>query len=215
MRLFSNLHIKSSAILFISLFSPGSFSADELVYIRAGTLIDVQSGVMHHDQVISIRGDRIESVDDASVGASGFSDVALRDAINAGEIEGPRLRVSGPSLGITGGHCDNNLLPVEYDVRSDGVADGPWAVRTKVRENIKYGADLIKFCATGGVLSKGDSVGGPQYTFEEVKALVDEAHMHDRKVAAHAHGAVGIKTAIRAGVDSIEHASLIASRFKG
>ncbi|MDH3647787.1 MAG: amidohydrolase family protein [Gammaproteobacteria bacterium] len=144
-----------------------------------------------------------------NVGASGYSDVALRDAINAGEIDGPRLRVSGPALGITGGHCDNNLLPPSYDWRAEGVADGPWAVRAKVRENIKYGVDLIKYCATGGVLSKGDSVGGPQYTLEEMQALVNEAHMHGRKVAAHAHGAEGIKRAITAGVDSIEHSSLI------
>jgi imidazolonepropionase-like amidohydrolase len=144
-----------------------------------------------------------------NVGASGFSDVALRDAINDGEIVGPRMRVSGPALGITGGHCDNNLLPHEYDVVAEGVADGPWAVRAKVREVIKYGADVIKFCATGGVLSKGDSVGGQQYTFDEMQELVDEAHRHDRKVAAHAHGTEGIKAAIRAGVDSIEHASLI------
>ncbi len=252
--------------------------ADTLVYVRAGALIDVQSGVLRRNQVISIRGDRIEHVGDAddfsieqnavvidlgdsyvlpglidmhdhltfdhryhgykglqfsvpretlfgvtnarktlnagfttvrNVGASGYSDVALRDAINDGEIDGPRLRVSGPALGITGGHCDNNLLPSEYDARSDGVADGPWAIRARVRENIKYGSDLIKFCATGGVLSKGDSVGGQQYTLEEMTALVDEAHMHERKVAAHAHGAEGIKTAITAGVDSIEHASLI------
>jgi len=144
-----------------------------------------------------------------NVGASGYSDVALRDAINDGEIDGPRIRVSGPALGITGGHCDNNLLPPKYNDRAEAVADGPWAVRAKVREVIKYGADLIKFCATGGVLSKGDSVGGQQYTLEEMQALVDEAHQHERKVAAHAHGAEGIKTAIIAGVDSIEHGSLI------
>lgn len=143
------------------------------------------------------------------VGAPGFADVALRDAIEAGEIEGPRMRVAGPSIGITGGHCDNNLLPAEYQASSEGAADGPWAVRAKVREVIKYGADLIKFCATGGVFSKGDSVGGQQYTLEEMQALVAEAHQHGRKVAAHAHGAEGIKTAIRAGVDSIEHSSLI------
>ncbi|MCK5326588.1 MAG: amidohydrolase family protein [Woeseiaceae bacterium] len=144
-----------------------------------------------------------------NVGASGYSDVALRDAINDGEIDGPRIRVSGPALGITGGHCDNNLLPPDYRDKGEAVADGPWAVRAKVREVIKYGADLIKFCATGGVLSKGDSVGGQQYTLEEMRALVDEAHQHERKVAAHAHGAEGIKTAIIAGVDSIEHGSLI------
>jgi imidazolonepropionase-like amidohydrolase len=135
--------------------------------------------------------------------------VALRDAINAGEIDGPRMRASGPALGITGGHCDNNLLPAEYQDTGAGVANGPWAVRAKVREIIKYGADVIKFCATGGVLSKGDSVGGQQYTLEEMQALVEEAHQHDRKVAAHAHGAEGIRAAILAGVDSVEHSSLI------
>lgn len=144
-----------------------------------------------------------------NVGAGGYSDVALRDAIAAGEIDGPRMRASGPSLGITGGHCDNNLLPAEYRDKGTGVADGPWAVRAKVREVIKYGADVIKFCATGGVLSKGDSVGGQQYTPEEMQALVEEAHQHGRKVAAHAHGTEGIKAAIVAGVDSIEHSSLI------
>ncbi len=144
-----------------------------------------------------------------NVGARGYSDVALRDAINDGEIVGPRMRASGPSIGITGGHCDNNLLPAEYAEVAEGVADGPWAVRAKVREVIKYGADVIKFCATGGVLSKGTSLGVQQFTLEEMQALVNEAHLHGRKVAAHAHGAQGIKTAIEAGVDSIEHASLI------
>ncbi|MGH7754521.1 MAG: amidohydrolase family protein, partial [Gemmatimonadales bacterium] len=144
-----------------------------------------------------------------NVGADGYADVALREAINEGEIPGPRLLVSGPALGITGGHCDENLLPAEYDHRARGVADGPWAVRAKVREVIKYGADLIKFCATGGVLSKGDQPGTQQYTLEEMQALVEEAHTLGRRVAAHAHGAGGIKAAIRAGVDSIEHASLI------
>jgi imidazolonepropionase-like amidohydrolase len=255
-----------------------SVAGAQIVYIRAGQLVDVVSGTVRTNQLIVIEGDRIIRVDAGSdvridtgatvidlgdytvlpglidmhdhltgdhrfhgygslgislpretlygvlnaqktidagfttvrnVGASGFSDVALRDAINDGEIVGPRMRVSGPALGITGGHCDNNLLPHEYDVVAEGVADGPWAVRAKVREVIKYGADVIKFCATGGVLSKGDSVGGQQYTFDEMQELVDEAHRHDRKVAAHAHGTEGIKAAIRAGVDSIEHASLI------
>src|SRR5258708_31001883 len=103
-----------------------------------------------------------------NVGAGGFTDVAVRDAINAGDIEGPRMRVSGPALGITGGHCDDNLLPFEYHRVSEGVADGPWAARAKVREVIKYGADVIKICASGGVLSKGDLPGTPQYTLEEM-----------------------------------------------
>ncbi|MDX1556370.1 MAG: amidohydrolase family protein [Xanthomonadales bacterium] len=144
-----------------------------------------------------------------NLGAGGFSDVSLREAINAGRVPGPRLQVSGPSLGITGGHCDENLLPRQYDWQLEGVADGPWAVREKVRENAKYGADVIKFCATGGVLSKGTSVGARQYTLEEMQAIVDEAHTHGMKVAAHAHGTEGILYAIRAGVDTIEHSSLI------
>jgi imidazolonepropionase-like amidohydrolase len=90
--------------------------------------------------------------------------------------------VSGPALGITGGHCDNNLLPVEFHHTSDGVADGPWAVRTKVREVVKYGADIIKICASGGVLSKGDQPGTQQYTLEEMQAIVDEAHKLGRRV---------------------------------
>lgn len=144
-----------------------------------------------------------------NLGAPGFSDVALRDAINDGDIEGPRMFVAGSSLGVTGGHCDNNLLPAEYKVTADGVADGPWGVRKKVRENIKYGATVIKFCATGGVLSKGTKVGVQQYTLEEMQAIVDEAHMRGLTVAAHAHGTEGIISAIKAGVDSIEHASFI------
>jgi imidazolonepropionase-like amidohydrolase len=144
-----------------------------------------------------------------NVGASDYADVALRDAINAGEVPGPRMAVSGPGLGITGGHCDNNSLNASFQERGDGVADGPWAVREQVRKNVKYGADLTKFCATGGVFSKGTKVGMTQYTLEEMLAIVDESHMHDRKVAAHAHGNEGIKRAIVAGVDSIEHASFL------
>jgi imidazolonepropionase-like amidohydrolase len=144
-----------------------------------------------------------------NVGAGSYGDVALRDAVNEGDIPGPRMVVSGPAIGIKGGHCDNNLLPPEFNYTSEGVADGPWAARAKVREVIKYGADLIKICATGGVLSKGDGVGTPQYTLEEMRAIVEEAHKLGRKVAAHAHGTEGIKDAIRAGVDSIEHSSLI------
>ncbi|MEC8488328.1 MAG: amidohydrolase family protein [Pseudomonadota bacterium] len=144
-----------------------------------------------------------------NVGAPGFADVALRDAINAGDVVGPRMFVAGPSLGVTGGHCDNNLLPYEYDNYSEGVADGPWEVRKKVRRNIKYGATVIKFCATGGVLSKGTKVGAQQYTFEEMKALIDEAHLRGLTVATHAHGTNGIKAAIKAGVDSVEHVSLL------
>lgn len=144
-----------------------------------------------------------------NVGATGFTDVALRDGINAGDVEGPRMIVSGPALGITGGHCDNNLLPYEFHYKEIGVADGPWAARAKVREVVKYGADVIKVCASGGVLSKGDQPGTPQYTLEELTAIAEEAHKLGRKVAAHAHGTQSIKDAIHAGIDSVEHSSLI------
>lgn len=140
-----------------------------------------------------------------NVGADGFADVDLRDAINEGLIEGPHMQVSGPALGITGGHMDNNLLPESYHAVGDGVADGIPAVQHMVRRNIKYGADLIKIGATGGVLSKGDDPQASQYTLEEMQAIVADAHRLGRKVAAHAHGAQGILWASEAGVDSIEH----------
>ena len=144
-----------------------------------------------------------------NVGAGGYTDVDLRDAINSGQIPGPHLLVSGPALGITGGHCDDNLLPYHYHEIGDGVADGIAQVQQKVRQNIKYGADVIKICATGGVLSKGDDPQASQYTLEEMQAIVADAHRLGRKVAAHAHGAQGILWASEAGVDSIEHGSYI------
>ena len=144
-----------------------------------------------------------------NVGAGGYVDINLRDAVNAGQVPGPHMLVSGPPLGITGGHCDNNLLPISYHSVGDGVADGIAAVQQKVRQNIKYGADLIKICATGGVLSKGDDPQAAQYTLEEMKAIVADAHRLGRKVAAHAHGSQGILWASEAGVDSIEHGSYI------
>ena len=142
-----------------------------------------------------------------NVGAEGYADVDLRDAINEGLIEGPHMQVSGPALGITGGHCDDNLLPFEFHQTADGVADGVEAVQHKVRETIKYGADVIKICATGGVLSKGDDPQASQYTLEEMKAIAADAHRLGRKVAAHAHGSQGILWATEAGIDSIEHGS--------
>jgi imidazolonepropionase-like amidohydrolase len=145
-----------------------------------------------------------------NLGAPGFTDVALKDAIEDGDVPGPRIIPAGRSIGITGGHCDSNLLPFEYEQVAGGVADGPWAVRTKVRENKKYGAQVIKFCGTGGVLSKGTSIGAQQFTSEEMEAIVDEAHALGMKVAVHAHGEKGINTAIKAGVDSVEHSSLIS-----
>lgn len=145
-----------------------------------------------------------------NLGGPGFADVDLKDAIDTGEIPGPRIIPAGHSIGITGGHCDNNLLPYEDKAVGGGVADGPWAVRQKVRENKKYGAEVIKFCGTGGVLSKGTTIGAQQFTLEEMKAIVGEAHELGLKVAVHAHGAKGIQTALEAGVDSVEHASLIS-----
>lgn len=144
-----------------------------------------------------------------NVGASDYTVIATRNAIRAGDIPGPRIWATGPSLGITGGHCDDNYSPPEQKSKGQGVADGPWAVKAKVRENIKYGADAIKFCATGGVFSRGTKVGAIQYSLEEMQAIVEESHHRGLVVAAHAHGTEGIKTAIIAGVDSVEHASFL------
>jgi len=140
-----------------------------------------------------------------NVGASGYADIALRDAINAGDVIGPRMQASGPPLGITGGHCDSNLLAPEFHYSAEGVADGIAEVQHKVRETIKYGADVIKFCASGGVFSKGDNPLLEQYSPEEMRALIAESHRLGRKVATHAHSTVAITDAVLAGVDSIEH----------
>jgi imidazolonepropionase-like amidohydrolase len=144
-----------------------------------------------------------------NLGAKDYADIALRDAINDGDVIGPRIVASGPALGITGGHCDENLLPPAFHLQGDGVADGIEGVQHKVREVIKYGADVIKICATGGVLSKGDDPNASQYTLEEMKAIVADAHRLGRRVAAHAHGAEGVRWASEAGVDSIEHGHLM------
>lgn len=146
-----------------------------------------------------------------NVGAPNFDDIALRKAINEGWIIGSRIIAAGHAIGITGGHCDmNGFKPgLEDGDYKTGIADGPEQIRAAVRYQVKYGADVIKTCATGGVLSEGDAVGATQYTYEELKALVDEAHKLERKVAAHAHGTEGIKIAVRAGVSSIEHGSFL------
>nr|MBA3273542.1 amidohydrolase family protein [Chthoniobacterales bacterium] len=145
------------------------------------------------------------------VGASEFIDIALRNAINAGNVAGPRILCVGGALGSTGGHADlSGFSPyLRFEVIAPSVADGADAVRKAVRTNIKYGADWIKLIASAGVLSEEESVGAPQYTLEEMKAAVDEAALWGRKVAAHAHGAEAIKMAVNAGVASIEHGSLI------
>jgi imidazolonepropionase-like amidohydrolase len=146
-----------------------------------------------------------------NVGADQFHDMALRQAIDEGYAKGPRMQNAGYALGITGGHCDENgYRPGLMDGGiHEGIANGPEEVRAAVRYMIKYGADVIKTCATGGVLSEGDAVGATQYDFDELKAMVDEATKHQRKVAAHAHGTDGIKIAVRAGVSSIEHGSFL------
>ena len=149
------------------------------------------------------------------VGSLPFLAVDLRNSINSGFIPGPRIVASGPGISITGGHGDLNnfapevtmsLFPGKNDFR---IADGPEEIRRTVREQVKYGVDVIKILASGGVLSKGDQPGAPQYTLEELKVAADTAHQAGRKIAAHAHGAQSIKWAIEAGIDSVEHASLV------
>jgi imidazolonepropionase-like amidohydrolase len=145
------------------------------------------------------------------VGSPNYDDMALRQAITDGRVPGPRMENAGHLIGITGGHCDENgFRPglIEYGPK-EGIANGVDEVRAAVRYQVKSGADVIKMCATGGVLSEGDAVGATQYTFEEMKALVDEATKLGRRVAAHAHGTEGIKLAVRAGVTSIEHGSFL------
>jgi imidazolonepropionase-like amidohydrolase len=143
-----------------------------------------------------------------NVGSSNFDDVALEQAIDGGWIQGPRIVPATYAIGATGGHCDDTGLPAYYDKKAPSVISGAADAREKVRWLHKYGAEVIKICATGGVFSMGDSVGAQQLSFEEMKAIADEAHMLGLRVAAHAHGDEGIHDAILAGIDTIEHASL-------
>jgi imidazolonepropionase-like amidohydrolase len=143
-----------------------------------------------------------------NVGSANYDDVALKQGIEQGYIPGPRIVPATYAIGATGGHCDTTEFPPSITSHDPAVADGPEAIRHIVRKLRKYGAEVIKFCGTGGVLSKTDAVGAQQLDLEEMTALVKEAHMLGLKVAVHAHGTNGIKDAIRAGVDTIEHASL-------
>jgi imidazolonepropionase-like amidohydrolase len=143
-----------------------------------------------------------------NVGSSNFDDVGLQEAIDGGWVQGPRIVPATYAIGATGGHCDDGGLPPYYDKKAPSVISGPEEAREKVRWMHKYGAEVIKICATGGVFSMGDSVGAQQLTYEEMKAIADEAHMLGLRVAAHAHGDAGIHDAILAGIDTIEHASL-------
>ncbi|MBW8815109.1 MAG: amidohydrolase family protein [Caulobacterales bacterium] len=144
-----------------------------------------------------------------NVGSHNFDDVGLREAIDGGFVEGPRMVTAGYAIGSTGGHCDQNSFPPSMHQKGDAVVDSPDAGRERVRWMHKYGATVIKICATGGVFSHGDTPGAQQLTLEEIKAIVDEAHRLGLRVAAHAHGADGIKASILGGVDTIEHASLV------
>jgi imidazolonepropionase-like amidohydrolase len=143
-----------------------------------------------------------------NVGSENYDDVAIKQGIEQGFVPGPRIVPATYAIGATGGHCDSTEFPPSISTPSPQVANGPAEIRATVRKLRKYGAEVIKFCGTGGVFSKTDSVGGQQYDLTEMKALVDEAHMLGLRVAVHAHGTAGIKDAIRAGVDTIEHASL-------
>jgi imidazolonepropionase-like amidohydrolase len=144
-----------------------------------------------------------------NVGSAHFDDVGLKQGIDEGFVPGPRIVPAAYAIGSTGGHCDSNWFPPSMQQKGDAVIDSPDEGRRRVREMKKYGAEVIKICATGGVFSHGDTPGAQQLSYEEIKAIVDEAHRAGMRVAAHAHGADGIKAAILAGVDTIEHASLV------
>jgi len=144
-----------------------------------------------------------------NLGSENYDDVGLMQAIDAGYAVGPRIVPAGYALSATGGHCDSTYLPPSFAATAPGVGDGPQALRHLVRVQRKYGAQVIKVCATGGVFSRNTEPGQQQLSEEELRAIADEAHQWGLRVAAHAHGAEGIKAAIRAGIDTIEHVSLV------
>jgi imidazolonepropionase-like amidohydrolase len=183
---------------------------DEINYFKTTPFQSAFAGVVNARKTLEAGFTTVRDV-----GSFPFLAVDLRNSIKEGFIPGPRIVASGPGISITGGHGDlNNFSPQTRvtmfpEERNFQIADGVDQIRHVVRAQVKYGVDVIKILATGGVLSKGDSPGAPQFTPEELKAAADEAHMAGRKIAAHAHGTQGIKNAILAGIDSIEHASLI------
>ena len=144
-----------------------------------------------------------------NVGSENYNDVAYKQAIEEGLMVGPRIVPAAHALGATGGHCDSTFFPPSFDQHGKAVGDTPDQLRFRVREQRKYGAEVIKVCATGGVFSRNTEPGQQQLSEAELKGIADEAHQWGLKTAAHAHGAAGIKAAIRAGIDTIEHASLI------
>ncbi|WP_283419444.1 amidohydrolase family protein [Sphingopyxis sp. Geo48] len=147
-----------------------------------------------------------------NVGSDNRNDIGLKEAIDAGYAVGPRIVPAGYALGATGGHCDSTFLPPSLekkDGKEEGIGDTPDELRYQVRRQRKYGAEVIKVCATGGVFSRNTEPGQQQLTDAELKAIADEAHQWGLRVAAHAHGASGIRAAIGAGIDTIEHASLV------
>ena len=176
--------------------------------VRETAADEVLRGALHARQTLEAGYTTIREV-----GARGFTDVSLRNAIRKGYVPGPRMQVAAHALGTTGGHCDENgfvprLFGFEPGI-AEGIANGPDEIRSAIRYQVKYGADHIKMCATGGVMSVGDTAGAQQYTAEELRVAVETAHMLERKITAHAHGTEGIKAAVLAGVDSIEHGSLL------
>lgn len=144
-----------------------------------------------------------------NLGSGGYNDVGIKQAIEEGFAVGPRIVPAAYALGATGGHCDETYFPPSFHRKGEAVGDSPDALRVRVREQRKYGAEVIKVCATGGVFSRNTEPGQQQLSEAELRAIAEEAHMWGVKVAAHAHGTAGIKAAIRAGIDTIEHASLI------
>jgi len=178
----------------------------ELAPVRTTLADEAIAGVVNAEKTLRAGFTTVRNV-----GSGGFSDVSLMHAIEKGTIPGPRIIPAGHALGITGGHCDiTGFAPgiAELGVR-EGIANGPDEFTAAVREQIKYGAQVIKICATAGVLSFEQSVGAQQMSDAELRAVVEEASRHGLKVAAHAHGTVGIKAAVRAGVASIEHGSIL------